>query len=180
MQYRCANLLRSSTIQRASMSIFEHFRSRKFTRVEGLGTPTFWGRDFSWNFKLFGENPAISNWDFVGFQQPPKFSFLLHFLTTIFSVWGFNKPKFFEKFQNFRKNFAWWNPALSKTFFVRFWLNFAKNCRFRHKNPVFSKFRRLRRRNVIFSAAFGGRSVISAPPLWARTPPQISLVETQI
>ena len=112
---------------------------------------------------------------FCGVLATTKFSFLLHFSEIIFCA-GPILAKIYRKFSKFSKKFR---LIKIRTFKNTFWSNFGqilpflpKMAVFGTKTPFFSKFRRLRRRNWVFSVAFGGRSVESIPPFG---PPQITL-----
>ena len=111
--------------------------------------------------------------DFVGFHQPQKFSFLLHFWATILSVWGFIKRKFFEK--------IWLNetPHSQKHFFgqilAKFFPFLPKMAIFDSNPLFFQNFGAFGAEIWFFPAAFGGRSVKLAPSLLAHTSPKISL-----
>ena len=96
----------------------------------------------------------------------------------------FHQANFFRKFRKFSKKFCLLKPyTLKNTFLVKFWSNFARFCQkkalFGSKTMFFSKFRRLRRRNWVFSAAFGGRSMESLHPPGG-PPPQISLMKIAV
>merc|ERR1712018_484240 len=75
---------------------------------------------------------------FCGVSATPKFSFLLHFSTTLFAVCGFSKPKFFKHFQIFEKISLDETPHSQRHFVGKIWPNFglfAKNGRFSAQNP---------------------------------------------
>ena len=115
-------------------------------------------------------------WDFVGFHQPPEFSFLLHFWAT-FSAGGVSSGrKLFANFPNFPKHLLDESPHSQN------WPNFAIVCLFSQKRPffgskplIFSKFRRFRRRNWIFFGRLRRPKCGIRTPL-GQEPPRISLI----
>ena len=111
---------------------------------------------------------------FCGVSSTPEIFISIAFLGHFFGLWGFIKAKIFRKFSNKVRKFS-----KNRQFFEKrpiFALFCPKMPFLGPKTLFFSKFRRLRRRNVGFHRPPSAAEVWNLGPPWAEAPPKISLI----
>ena len=110
---------------------------------------------------------------FCGVSSTPEIFIFIAFLGHFFGLWGFIKAKIFRKFSNKVRKFS-----KNRQFFEKrpIFALFALKCRFwGQKHCFFFKISAPSAPKCgVSSAAFGGRSVESRPPLGPRPPQNIS------
>ena len=108
---------------------------------------------------------------FCGVSSTPEIFIFIAFLGHFFGLWGFIKAKIFRKFSNKVRKFSKNRQFFEKK--ANFCPFLPQNAVFGVKNTVFFKISAPSAPKCgVSSAAFGGRSVESGPPLGPR-PPQI-------